>query len=146
MELGLRPWAKHITVAAGSLLALGGCSACRDQDGGTSSRSAPVAAAPALINRVWVSSESASAPGTMRVFLSDGTLLMDSCFETYRLAKWRALEGQRVAWEEDGIPIEAQIAELGAERLRLRLQLRGSTRDEAYRVAPSPYVCPDMPR
>ena len=79
-------------------------------------------------------------------YLSDGTLLMDSCFETYRLAKWRALEGQRVAWEEDGIPIEAQIVELEEKRLRLRLQLRGSSRYEEYRVAPSPYVCPDMPR
>ena len=24
--------------------------------------------------------------GTVRVFLADGTLVMDSCFETYRLA------------------------------------------------------------
>jgi hypothetical protein len=29
----------------------------------------------------------------MQVYLSDGTLISDSCFETYRLSSWR-LEGE----------------------------------------------------
>jgi hypothetical protein len=44
------------------------------------------------------------------------------------------------------MPIEAQVVELDEERLQLRMQLRQATKDESYRVAASPHVCPDMPR
>jgi hypothetical protein len=138
-------WWALMTWTTGWLLVLGTCAPAPAEHGGTSS-SAPGVGPPLLVNRIWVSSEAASAPGTMRIFLSDGTLLMDSCWETYRLAKWRALEGQKLAWEEDGIPIEAQVAELEGDRLHLRVQVRHATKDEAYRIAASPYVCPDMPK
>jgi hypothetical protein len=102
--------------------------------------------APDFVDRVWVSTEAASAPGTLRVFLRDGTLVMDSCWETYRLARWRRLDDQRIEWSEDGAPIEARVTRLTDEAFHLRLELRGGAKEEAYRPAVVPTVCPDMPR
>ena len=39
-----------------------------------------------LVGKVWVSTDPSASPGTFRIFLADGTLVMDSCGETYRLA------------------------------------------------------------
>jgi hypothetical protein len=50
------------------------------------------------------------------------------------------------AWTEEGIRIGAEIAELTADRLRLRIQLRSEIKEESYRPAKVPSVCPDMPR
>ena len=47
--------------------------------------------------------------GTLRAFLSDGTLVMTSCVETYRLAPWRWVEGAQLVWEEDGRSIRAEV-------------------------------------
>lgn len=101
---------------------------------------------PAFIGKTWIASDSSSAPGTLRIFLGDGTLVMDSCFETYRLAKWRALDDRRIEWQEDSARIEAEITHPSPERLQLRLQLGNEVREEQYRLAQVPFVCPDMPR
>jgi hypothetical protein len=98
-------------------------------------------------DKVWVQSDSTDLPGVMRVFLSDGTLVMDSCWETYRLAKWRALPDDAIAWDEDGAEIKASVVEASDAVLVLRLALvGGETKEERYRKAEVPYVCPDMPR
>jgi hypothetical protein len=102
--------------------------------------------APALpfVGRTWVSTDLAAAAGTLRIFLPDGTLVMDSCVETYRLARWRALDERRLEWHEDTARIEAEVADVGADHLRLRLHLVGELKDEHYRLAPVPFVCPDV--
>ncbi|MEO6212744.1 MAG: hypothetical protein ABIP65_03855 [Vicinamibacterales bacterium] len=76
-----------------------------------------------FVGKVWMSTDTSAAPGTVRIFLPDGTLLMDSCGETYRLARWRAIDNRRIEWTEDAARIEAQIARLTEEDFRLRLQL-----------------------
>ena len=101
---------------------------------------------PELVGKVWVSTNASAAPGTFRIFLPDGTLVMGSCGETYRLAPWRAFDQSRIEWTEDTARIEAQITQLTGERLQLRLQLSGEVKEEAYRPAKIPTVCPDMPR
>ena len=101
---------------------------------------------PQFVSKVWLATDPSAAPGTFRIFLPNGTLLMDSCGETYRLAEWRALDQHRIEWTEDTARIEAQITKLTDDELQLRLQLRSESKDEAYRVAKSPMVCPDMPR
>ena len=101
---------------------------------------------PAFVGKTWIASDSFAAPGTLRIFLGDGTLVMDSCFETYRLAKWRALDDRRIEWQEDSARIEAEITHPSPERLLLRLQLKNEVREEQYRLAQVPFVCPDMPR
>lgn len=103
----------------------------------------PSATAP-FVGRAWRSTDAADAPGTMRIFLPDGTLVMDACGEAYRLTRWSATGEDGIEWEEDTARIEAEILEASDDRLRLRLTLRGGeSRDETYQPATVPFVCPD---
>lgn len=100
--------------------------------------------AQGFVGRTWLSTDAGAAPGTLRIFLPDGTLLMDSCGETYRLVTWRSPRPGRIEWSEDGARVEAEVSEPRPRELRLRLRLRGGeTRNERYRLATVPYVCPD---
>ena len=78
---------------------------------------------PELVGKVWVSTDASAAPGT-----------------------FRTIDGRRIEWTEDTARIVAQITQLTGERLQLRLQLRGEVKEETYRPAQVPTVCPDMPR
>ena len=64
---------------------------------------------------------------------------MDSCGETYRLARWTSVTDARIAWEEDGARIEADVTQSAADALELRLHLRSEVKVERYRLAQVPY-------
>lgn len=96
-----------------------------------------------FVGKVWMASMPGSALGSMLIFLPDGTLVMDSCFETYRLSKW-GMAGERVRWLEDTIPIEADIKVIRNNELRLRIG--GMEQERVYVTASVPYTCPSMPR
>ena len=96
-----------------------------------------------FVGKTWLSTDSSAPRGTIRIFLPDGTLLMDSCGETYRLARWTSIDASRIAWDEDGARIEADVSQAGADVLELRLQLKSEEKIERYRLAQVPYVCPD---
>jgi len=98
---------------------------------------------PAFIGRVWVATTQGSPRGSMLVFLPDRSLLMDSCFETYRISKW-GVAGDRIRWLEDTIPIEAEVKMPSPNELTL--QVAGQDRAQTYVAASVPFVCPDMPR
>nr|WP_298717566.1 hypothetical protein [uncultured Steroidobacter sp.] len=98
---------------------------------------------PRFIGRIWVSTTPGHSRGTLMVFLPDRTLLMDSCFETYRISKWGAA-GDRIRWIEETIPIEATLSMPNENELRL--QIAGQDRVQSFVVASVPSVCPDMPR
>jgi hypothetical protein len=98
---------------------------------------------PRFIGKIWISTTQGHARGSMLIFLPDRSLLMDSCFETYRISKWGA-EGDRIRWIEDAIPIEATLSMPNDDELRL--QVAGQDRVQSYVTATVPYVCPDMPR
>jgi len=100
---------------------------------------------PSFTDRVWLRADAGSAPGAMQVYLSDGTLISDSCFETYRLSSWR-LEGEDLVWSEDEIDIRARLVSVDSNALVLRLMLRGGEEEQRFTAATVPYVCPDMPR
>ena len=116
----------------------GDAPAARNQD--------DASAAPPFVGRAWAGQDAQAPPGALRIFLPDGTLLMDSCFETYRLAEWRMVPGGRLVIVEEGVEIPAEILSASGTELKLRLTLRDGTKEETYRPAPVPYVCPDMPR
>ena len=99
-----------------------------------------------FVGKIWLSTDPSSALGTFRIFLHDGTLVMDSCVETYRLAKWRAIDSRRIEWQEDTATIEGEIAQPSPDELLLRVRLSGQVTEQRYRLATVPYVCPDMPR
>jgi hypothetical protein len=99
-----------------------------------------------LTNRVWVRADESGLPGVMRIFLSDGTLVQDSCWETHRLSEWKMTADNAVSWNEDGMDISAEILAVGADSLTLALKLGSETVEEHYTPAEVPYVCPDMPK
>ncbi|SFZ82780.1 hypothetical protein SAMN02983003_1272 [Devosia enhydra] len=100
-----------------------------------------------LTNRVWSRVEDDGLPGKKVIFLSDGTLVQDSCWETYRLSPWSMTSETALSWNEDGMDIPAEIVSISGEELVLKLSLVGGQTDEQrYRVAEVPYLCPDMPK
>ena len=119
-------------------------SACRGpsanrQETRTNSREAQ---AP-FVGKTWISTDPSAAPGTLRIFLLDGTLVMDSCGETYRLARWRAVDDRRIEWQEDSARIEADVTQVSSDQLQFRLHLVREVKEENYRLAQVPFVCPE---
>jgi hypothetical protein len=98
---------------------------------------------PRFIGKIWVSTTLGRARGSLLIFLPNRTLLMDSCFETYRISTWGAA-GDRIRWIEDTIPIEATLSML--DENNLSLQLVGQERVQSFVAQIEPYVCPDMPK
>ena len=142
-------------VVAIAFLVTGACDRSAAPAGTTAEPSSAPAVAPAtgthapstpsFTDRVWLRADPGSAPGAMQSFLSDGTLISDSCFETYRLSSWR-LDGDQLAWSEDGVEIRARVVSVDSDALTLRLMLRGGEEEQRFTAAAVPYVCPDMPR
>ncbi len=134
-----------------TLLALWGVGPCLDMSAMAEEETSEVAADNSPVkrsftNRVWVKEESGDLPGVMRIFLSDGTLVQDSCWETHRLSAWSMTSDTELIWNEDGTDISATIASLTGGALELDLKLGAETVRERYVSAEVPYVCPDMPR
>lgn len=155
------PTSKPVSVGgvAASVLALslvlGGCrgepelAGTRGPSDNPSAATVPArqpAAKSALVDRVWVRSDSTGLPGVMRIFLSDSTLIMDSCWETYRLARWQMESDSTLRWREDAADIRATIRSVHDKELVLLVRLRTGSEEQHYRAAPTPYVCPDMKR
>ncbi len=97
-----------------------------------------------VVDRVWIDSDPKAAKGTLRAFLSDGTLVMTSCTETYRLAPWRWVDGMTLVWEEDGRSIRAEVALAERKELVLIIDPEGINESHHYDAAQSPVVCPDL--
>nr|WP_314258800.1 hypothetical protein [uncultured Devosia sp.] len=98
-----------------------------------------------LLNKVWVRADAdESLPGPMQIFLGDGTLVTDSCWETYRLSKWQQVSDTEISWDEDGMTINADIAELTETDLVLNLKLGSDVQEQRFTTATVPYLCPDM--
>jgi hypothetical protein len=94
---------------------------------------------PPFVGKVWISATPGAAFGSMLIFLPDRTLVMDSCFETYRLVKW-GIAGEHIRWLEDTIPIEAAVEMPRPNQLILRIA--GSKIEQTYYTAAVPYTCP----
>jgi len=96
-----------------------------------------------FVGKVWINTSPSRPLGSMLIFLPDRTLVMDSCFETYRLSKWGVV-GDRIRWLEDSIPIEAAVDMPRKDQLILRVA--GQDTAQSFVTASVPYVCPDMSR
>ncbi|HEY4369845.1 MAG TPA: hypothetical protein VGN07_21600 [Steroidobacteraceae bacterium] len=129
--------------------ALGACSGSTHTPTATTTAAAEQTAGataeadPPFVGKVWMATTRGSARGAMLVFLPDRTLLMDSCFETYRLSKWGG-NSERIRWLEDTIPIEAEVSMPNKDQLVLHIS--GQDHDQYFAAASAPYVCPDMPK
>lgn len=98
-----------------------------------------------LLDKVWVRTDADPAlPGPMQIFLENGTLVTDSCWETYRLSNWHQESDTAISWDEDGTIINADIASVSATELVLNLKLSDGVQQQRFAVATPPYICPDM--
>ena len=98
-------------------------------------------------NRVWIEDGPDAPLGSLRAFLSDGTLVMTSCVETYRLAPWRWVEGGTLVWEEDGRVLRAEIAMVERDVMGMVIDFGNDEHlSQRFRAANAPVVCPDLPR
>ena len=136
-----------------ALLAVWGVTACFDlpavAEDSSIERAGDEGASPAkrsFTNRVWVKQGESELPGVIRIFLSDGTLVQDSCWETHRLSPWKMTSETSVTWNEDGMDIAADIVSVSADTLVLSIRLGNDTVEERYAAAPALYACPDMPK
>jgi hypothetical protein len=125
-------------------LALGACNRPAPTPPAASAAAAePAEADPPFVGKIWITTTPGAARGSLLVFLPDRTLLMDSCFETYRLSKWGG-NSERIRWIEDSIPIEAEVSM--PRKDLLVLHIAGQDHDQSFAAASVPYVCPDMPK
>ena len=96
-------------------------------------------------NRVWTQTGS-ELPGVMRIFLSDGTFIQDSCWETHRLSAWQMTSANTISWNEDGVEITADIVSVSSDSLVLNVKLGAEVVEERYTAAGVPFLCPDFPK
>ena len=104
-----------------------------------------------LFSRSWRVTEASSkfAPGSIFIFLPNGTLVQTSCVETYRVATWTsdktAPRVLRVV--EDGkLAFTATIVELTDTALRLKQNLVRSNKKQniTLTAVEQESVCPDL--
>ena len=75
---------------------------------------------PGFVNIVWKVSESSSvAPGTLYIFLSEGTLLVASPHGKPALGTWKDLGGVLTMGEE-GIPYQVDVLGLTQDQFNIR--------------------------
>jgi hypothetical protein len=83
------------------------------------------AVAPSFVNKVWVVAESPQvASGDLRVFLSEGTMVMASTHGTPALGSWSYHDGQ-LTITEDSIGYAADVLELTPTVFRIRIRSPG---------------------
>lgn len=102
------------------------------------------AALPAFVGKTWMSMDRGQPLGTILIFLPDKSLLMDSCFETFRVVEWGVVSADTIRWREDAIPIQARWSQPTPDSLTLKIAGMDETR--TFVAASVPYLCPDMPR
>lgn len=78
-----------------------------------------------FVDRVWqVKSSSSVEPGTLYVFLSEGTLVIASGHGTPLLGAWK-YENDALTMIENGLPSEVDILHSSADKFRIRLHNPG---------------------
>jgi hypothetical protein len=108
-----------LTIVAAALV-LFSCSAPEPSPSDSSTTTTAAAATPSFVNKVWVVAESKTvAVGELRVFLSDGTLVMTSPHATPSFGQWRYTDGNLTITEE-GLDYRTEILEL-SDAFRIRM-------------------------
>ncbi len=132
-----------------SLFALVACERAGDQKPAPSpaalpeqaARPAPAKANASFVNRVWTVAESKQvAPGEVRVFLSDGTLVMTSPHAAPAFGKWRYGDG-RLTIIEEGLEYPVDILALDENAFRIRMLSPGEPVEILF--APAEEVLPE---
>lgn len=132
-----------------ALFGISGCSPAESGPGESAAKASAeatgeevsTAAASSFVNRVWEVAESEQvAPGALRVFLADGTLVMASSQATSALGTWSYVDG-RLAIVEEGLRYDVDILELTADAFRIRIHSPG----EPVEILFEPAGVPPLP-
>lgn len=129
--------ARTLAMLVVSLLALVACDRAGDsQPVPTPATTQALAkAAPSFVNKVWRVVESEQvAPGSLRVFLADGTLVMASPHATPAFGAWRYDDG-RLTITEEGQDYPTDILALSESTLRIRLHSPGEPVEILFEAA-----------
>jgi hypothetical protein len=103
-------------VAAASLL----LSSCSERRAPGERRSDEAAASASFVDKVWKVRESSGvAPGTLYVFLSEGTLVITAPNSKPALGTWK-YQGGALTMVEEGIPYKVDILKLNEDEFRIR--------------------------
>jgi hypothetical protein len=104
-----------------------------------------------LFSRVWrvTKAPSTPAPGSIYIFLPNGTLLQTSCGEPYRIARWTIDKAapKVIRVNEDGqLAYTATISNLSDTTLQIQRSLVRSKENQALTLTAvqQEFVCPDV--
>ena len=96
-----------------------------------------------FVNKVWrVSESSAVAPGTLYVFLSEGTLLITSEHSTPALGRWTQ-EGGGLTMVEESIAYKVDILNLTDDEFRIKSHNPGGSVE--IRLVPAHRISEHLP-
>ena len=96
-----------------------------------------------FVNKVWrVSESSAVAPGTLYVFLSEGTLIITSEHSTPALGRWTQ-EGGALTMVEESIAYRVDILNLTDDEFRIRSHNPGGSVE--IRLVPAHRISDHLP-
>ncbi len=114
-------------IVATALLAVSACSKPESPPptAQLATEQAPTTAKPSFINQVWAVAESEQAEvGSLRVFLSEGTLVLASPNAEPSFGTWMQEDG-RLKITEEGLNYDADILELSESAFRIRIHSPG---------------------
>jgi hypothetical protein len=111
----------RVLCAAGFAAMVSACTPAAPEPETPPSRPVSQSATPTFINRVWRVSESKNvAPGTLYVFLSDGTLVIAANRSSPMIGRWSTADGGMTLVEE-GVSYATEVLSLTPDTLRLRI-------------------------
>ncbi len=135
--------ARVIGIIVLAMLAAAGCTQRESSPRGSTATTGgqpPAAALATFVNRVWVVAESDHvAPGELRVFLSEGTLVMASSHGTPAFGAWTYQEG-RLTITEEGLKYDVVILELTEDAFRIRIHGPGKPIEIRFAPAEQPLL------
>jgi hypothetical protein len=103
-----------------------------------SSPQVPATSPPGFINIVWKVSESPGvAPGTLYVFLSDGTLVVASPHGKPAVGTWRDAGGV-LTMVEEGLPYQVDVLNVSHDEFRIRSHHPGKPAEITFVPAEKP--------
>ncbi|MGH8249775.1 MAG: META domain-containing protein [Steroidobacteraceae bacterium] len=130
--------AQVLAIFVAALLAITACSKSEPPGSATppvAEPKPPAAAEPSFVNKVWAVAESEQVEvGSLRTFLSDGTLVMASPHATPAFGTW-SYDSGRLTITEEGQKYDVDVVALSENEFRIRIHSPGDPVEILFRQA-----------
>lgn len=114
-----------------------------NSNGNTTAAATPEQAPASFINKVWrVRESSGVAPGTLYVFLSEGTLVVTSPNSKPALGTWKQEGGGAFTMTEEGVAYKTDVLNLSANEFKIRSNNPGRAVDTTLIPAEGSFPTP----